>query len=342
MMTESEGKKTGFKRSPMKRLFVEDILAGEWQETEKAALTRYGSIKRCRIVGTVVNQRDVIKEDTEGSFITERPGSNRRLVYQIDDGTGNIWATQWGVAIEDPHDIKTGMMVDCVGTIRFYRKYPGITVEYIRKINDPNIELYHMAEVIKKRLFEPTFQVIKQAPTDLDYGSSFPSEVSQEMESIVGKSSQKKKKSSQKSKTKAREKEGDLLQPLEKVKVSKAMKKIDNEEIQSNEKEDSFSSDDSELDFQEMLKELEKDSNSISESNENIESSSRVPIIESSPDVLERIIQIIAQNDTGDGVSIQKIAQELQLSLDQLKPLLEQLTQDIKIFKTQPGYYSVY
>ena len=49
-----------------------------------------------------------------------------------------------------------------------YQEAPQLTAEIVRKISNPNYETYHMMEVIKKRKFDPTFEVEKVETNTFD------------------------------------------------------------------------------------------------------------------------------------------------------------------------------
>ncbi len=151
-----------YTRFPFVRVFIKDLNEGNWNFEENMLESRYGKLKRVRICGTIINKREVIEESQDDSFLVEDSGPNSRISYHIDDGTDRLWATIWNVDVERYEHLKTGTLVDIVGIVRIYNNRIQVTLDYIRAIDDPNIETYHRIEVLKKRKLEPSHEVSKQ------------------------------------------------------------------------------------------------------------------------------------------------------------------------------------
>ncbi len=153
---------TRFKRYPSVRVLVEDLKAGAWNDEEKNLATRYGKLKRIRLVGLIIRRKDVADPQAgEDSFLEDTVQGNGRVSFLVDDGTGQIWATMWGVDPNSYPDLVTGCLVDMVGKVRIYQNNPQLTLELIHELADPNYEAYHLLEVLKKRKLEPSFTVEK-------------------------------------------------------------------------------------------------------------------------------------------------------------------------------------
>ena len=263
-----------YKRQPAIRTFISDLIDGQWLEQEKLLSTRYGKLKRVRLTGTVVTKKEVFQENEE-SILEETQHSNSRITYHIDDGTGRIWGTIWGTNPEDYQDIQVSSLVEVIGTLRTYQTRVNLTIEIIRTIdNNPNLEMYHIAEVLRKRKLDPTFEIVQTSPQVFE---DFDFETDQEFTEKLEPSPESPK------------------QPLK---------------SHSNGDSSTFKKDPSQV-FQDL-------------------------------DRNDQIIQFITKQDDGDGVSIQKIMKQFPIEKEELKEKLDQLCQDVKIYKCQPKHYSAY
>ena len=162
---DSPPETNNYKRLPAIRTFIADLLDGQWLEQEKWLSTRYGNLKRVRFSGTVITKKEV--GDTDELEATQN--SNSRISFQIDDGTGRIWGTIWGTNPADYQNIQVSSLVEVVGKPRTYKTKVNLTIEIIRTIDEnPNLELYHIAEVLRKRKLEPTFEIVRTSPEVFD------------------------------------------------------------------------------------------------------------------------------------------------------------------------------
>ena len=271
-----------FKRLPVMRVLIQDVTEGQWIEEEKMVSTRYGRIKRVRICGTVIDRKEPVQDTAEESFLDDSFNQNTRLSFQVDDGTGRIWGTLWGIDIEDYAHLQPGAIVDIVGIARQYRNRISLTCEYVRHLQDPNWETMHILRVLERRKFVPKFEIetIENATFD-DF--SFESE--NDMSSIG---------------------------------------------TMANGESSSFDSDP--LDNEDEIVETLSEDTNLHEEVDAFENMN----------VLDQIVEFIQTQDHGDGVSIQKISESLSVSLPNLKLHLDQLSQDIRIYKTSAGHYSAY
>ena len=275
-MSSFDSNPNQFKRNPVVRVLVEDLVPSRWNEEEKIIESRYGTIKRVRLCGTVVNRRETQQEPSSDSFLENENAANSRVSFLIDDGTGHLWATVWAATVEDFQHIKTGDVVDVIGIGRKYKNQPQINVEIIHKLTDPNFETYHLIDVLRKRKLEPSFEVKEPTIQNFD--------------------------------------DFDLDLPQE-----------DFTKSSSSGQEDVF------------IQEFEADKSPAQEA-----APPSTPTKKASLDTPDQIVEYITEKDMGDGVPIAEISQAVGVDKADLKGILEQLCQDVKIYKVQPGYYSSY
>jgi len=266
---DSPPETNNFKRQPAIRTFISDLIEGQWMEQEKQLSTRYGNLRRVRFSGTVITKKEV-NDPNEESVLEETQHSNSRISFQIDDGTGRIWGTLWGINPEDYQNIQVSSLVEVVGKPRTYQTRINLTIEIIRTIENPNMEIYHIAEVLRKRKMEPTFEIVKTSPQVFDnFDEDF--ETDKEFTENLEPSPKPTQQSSHVEETKK--------------------------------------------DHPQVFQDLDRD---------------------------EQIVQFITKQDDGDGVSIQSIMEQFSIENTELKEILEQLCQDVKIYKCQPKHYSAY
>ncbi len=271
-----------FKRLPVMRVLIQDLTKGQWIEEEKMVSTRYGRIKRVRICGTVLDRKEPVQDNAEDSFLDDSFNQNTRLSFQVDDGTGRIWGTLWGIAIEDYAHLQPGAIVDIVGITRQYRNRISLTCEYARLLQDPNWETVHVLRVLERRKFKPKFEIETIENTTFD-DFSFESENDMSTAGTLPNG------------------------------------------------ESSFS-DSVHLENKDVVVETLSEDTNLGQKMDAFENM----------DVLDQIVNFIQTNDNGDGVSIQKISESLSVSLPTLKSHLDQLSQDIRIYKTSAGHYTAY
>lgn len=281
-MNNFDSNATRFRRLPVKRTLIEDLTEGTWLEEEKTMSTRYGKLKRVRLCGTVLRRREPQEESSEESFLDDSFNQNTRLSFQIDDGTGRIWATIWGIDVGDYEFVRPGALVDVMGITRIYRNKPSLTAEFARAVKDPNLEIYHVLRVLQRRKHEPRQPIEQSTSSNFESFDSY-----DDIDSGSGR-------------------DGTRKSP---------------QTIASN---STFSESDAD-DFEDESVEIMRTESSF----KNL-------------DAMDQIIDYIKQNDEGDGVSIQNIAESFSLEINQLKGFLDQLSQDVKIYKTSPGHYASY
>ena len=266
---------TKFKRHPAKRSFIGDLIEGQWNDEEKILSTRYGNLKRVRLCGTLINKKEVVEQNSEDSFLAESFESNSRLSFQIDDGTGQLWGTLWGIEPNEYDHLIKGDLIDFVGIVRFYKSNVAVTAEFVRKVKDPNKVIYHSLEVLRKRKLDQNFEISKSTQNDFTDFDFNPKE-----EKVIPT---------------IQEYEPQTISPTK-------IKSNDNQSIVNSSKSDAFDG----------------------------------------LDQNDQIVDYILNHDSGDGVSIKQIADQFSITPVDLQVILEQLSQDVRIYKSQPGHYSSY
>lgn len=268
-----------YKRFPAKRVFIGDIHEGQWLSDENILASRYGKLKTVRICGTVTQKKENTKEIVEESFISDNSNDNKRIFFQIDDGTGRLNCTLWGVQFEDYSNITYGSLVDLVGNTRSYKDKINLNIKFIRKIKNPNDETYHNLEVLRRRKLEPTYEIKKITPRNFD--------------------------------------------------------DFDFESQDDDEKEDLAET---------ILKEIENNENDERRNNSEKSERKTQPNVDlfKGLDQMDEIVIYIQENDKGDGVSIEIVAKTFSIKMDEIKKIIDQLCQDVKIYKVHPGFYSSY
>ena len=136
--------------SPAIRCWVKHIVEGRYNAKEKSLFTIFGALKRIRLVATITNKEEFVsKRMNDINSPTEEISTNLR--FELDDGTGIISAVKWDVDIEKYKDLNTGDLVDLLGRVGYFNEKAQISsINFIKKIIDPNYILLREAEVIKK------------------------------------------------------------------------------------------------------------------------------------------------------------------------------------------------
>lgn len=276
--------KTQFRRFPATRIFIEDLTNGVWDDEEKVWLTRYGKMKRVRLCAVVLRRKEVLDENSEeNSFLSENFQSNSRLSFLVDDGTGKLWATLWGVNPELYSRLEEGDLLDLVGKLGRYQNDPQITLEIARKVTNPNYESYHILEILKKRKFDPFIEVEKIEQSSTEY---FEFDDKETFEAKLA--------------------ENESYNP-DKI---------------------------NESDYHDESKDRGKKQASNQVKND-ITAFKEI-------DIKDQIVSFIQDIDQGDGVALTKIAEKFKIEKGKLKEILDDLCQDIQLYKSQPGHYSSY
>ena len=143
------------KRLPAIRCWIKNLLEGQFMDEKNMLNTIFGSVKRVRILGTVVKKKlkviNQISDNTTPQVNNEI--SNTRIEFELDDGTGLIRANIWRANSKSYKELNKGDLVDIVGLINYKYDNLSISTEIIKKIENPNKLLLRNAEIIKKIKF---------------------------------------------------------------------------------------------------------------------------------------------------------------------------------------------
>lgn len=135
-----------FKRLPAIRCWIKHILEGQYANDEKFLYTIFGRLKRVRFNATIINKHQIKINNIEEDDLS----SNLRIEFDLDDGTGLINAILWRGDREIYNNFKKGEIVDIIGLIRYTNNISSISIEIIKKIENPDFILLRNAEIIKK------------------------------------------------------------------------------------------------------------------------------------------------------------------------------------------------
>jgi len=144
-----------FKRSPAIRCWIKNILDGKRVTNENAIFTIFGKIRRVRIVATIINKREFLRND-KNDFEEEK---SSRIDFYLDDGTGLIRAVLWDLVLIEYDEFVKGDIVDIIGLVRSSGDYISINLEIMKKVNEPNFILLRNAEIIKEIKFGDTYEI---------------------------------------------------------------------------------------------------------------------------------------------------------------------------------------
>jgi RPA family protein len=145
-----------FVRSPGQLCLIEDLLEGRYNREDHTLQTRYGVARRVRVMGTVL-EKNIYDADANPS--DDGNASQTRVTFQLDDGTGRIWATCWGIDPADYEEITPGILVDAFARLRDYRDSIILVPEIIRAVDDPNFETLRWLAIVKKRRTTPRQEI---------------------------------------------------------------------------------------------------------------------------------------------------------------------------------------
>jgi hypothetical protein len=128
---------------PAIRCMIKHILESKFSESEFMLYTIFGKTKNVYLVGTVINKREEIyQKDGE---------DKQRIVFEIDDGTGIINAIIWNGKFGKYKNIKRGDIIELHGSIpRRWNIFNSLSIDFLRRVENPNLELLRCAEIIKK------------------------------------------------------------------------------------------------------------------------------------------------------------------------------------------------
>ncbi len=156
------------RRLPAIHCWIKHLLEGQFMAEKNMVNTIFGSIKRVRIIGTIVEKKLKGINNTTPQYNNEI--LNTRIELELDDSTGLIRANIWSGNPKPYKELKKGDLVDVVGLINYKYDNLSISTEIIKKIENPNKLLLRNAEIIKKIKFGKIdfFQETEQEKSNID------------------------------------------------------------------------------------------------------------------------------------------------------------------------------
>jgi hypothetical protein len=160
------------KRAPAVHCWIKHLSEGNYSNEDRFLYTIFGKVKRARIVATIIDKREIITTQINNgdTILEQEDGSDLRMEFDLDDGTGFIRATIWQADPSKYSTLNKGDIVDVVGLIRKWKEFVTIsTVDIIKKVDNPNFILLRNAEIIK-RIRSGDIQKIPEI-TEEEFGS---------------------------------------------------------------------------------------------------------------------------------------------------------------------------
>jgi hypothetical protein len=136
-------KKYEIARAPPAR--IKDAVGGIFDATSKELKTIYGMLKRVQIVALILD-----RQYTPASQGSGEKSTKSRLRIMLDDGTGIMAATWFGVGDDEASGYEKGDMVIVLARAGEYKNEITFTIDGIRKLTDLSTELHHRAVILKK------------------------------------------------------------------------------------------------------------------------------------------------------------------------------------------------
>ena len=149
------------KRMPAIKIRIKDVVEGKFFSGSKEELkpsyiiTKFGEmISRVNILGTVIDK-----------FVND---AESYMFFLIDDGTSSIRVKLFKDLVEKFKDIDIGDLVLVIGKVKQYLDEVYINGEIVRRVTDPNYEIYRKLELIKSiRKAKETIKEIKKLKEEL-------------------------------------------------------------------------------------------------------------------------------------------------------------------------------
>jgi RPA family protein len=131
------------KRLPASRVYISDILSGYYIKSDGDLEPNYlitkdaRKVYRVKVVATVVREPFLSEDETYGKF-------------QLDDGTGTIWALAFRDDTRFVKLVKKGDLIQVIGKVAEWRDDKQILVEGVSRV-DPNMMILHRFETLKEK-----------------------------------------------------------------------------------------------------------------------------------------------------------------------------------------------
>ncbi|MBN2150203.1 MAG: OB-fold nucleic acid binding domain-containing protein [Candidatus Lokiarchaeota archaeon] len=129
-------------RAPPAR--IRDAVGGVFDATMKELATIYGKVKRVQVVAMVIDHQYTPASQGGDS------GTKSRLRLTLDDGTGIMAATWFGIGEDEASSYETGDMVVAIVRAGEYKNEISFSVDGIRKLTDLSVELHHRAMILRQ------------------------------------------------------------------------------------------------------------------------------------------------------------------------------------------------
>ena len=143
--------RTSYKRFPAVKCWIKHILESEFDEIDNSFHTIFGKVKRIRIIGTIIEKKEVLAEIDEYNIgLEDDAKENVQLIFKLDDSTSLIRAVIESVNPEKYRNYNVGHTVDVVGRPRKKEGILSLWIEIIRKVEKPNYILLRDAEIIRR------------------------------------------------------------------------------------------------------------------------------------------------------------------------------------------------
>ena len=145
-----------FQFFPAISCWIKHLQEGKFNNQEKLLYTIFGSIKRVKIVATIIEMGEFVSK-TSSDDIVEDTNVNYRFI--LDDGTGLINAVKWknNDRASSNRDLDSafkalskGDLISLIGRINSWNNRVQISIENAFKLSDPNYILLHDAQIVKK------------------------------------------------------------------------------------------------------------------------------------------------------------------------------------------------
>jgi RPA family protein len=131
------------KRLPASRVYISDILNGYYIKSDGDLEPNYlitkdaRKVYRVKLVATVVREPFLSDDETYGKF-------------QLDDGTGTIWALAFRDDTRFVKLVKKGDLIQVIGKVAEWRDDKQILIEGVSKV-EPNTMVLHRFETLKEK-----------------------------------------------------------------------------------------------------------------------------------------------------------------------------------------------
>lgn len=148
-----ESNSSKIKRSPAIRCRIKDLELGTYNEQDKFISTIFGNIKRARLYGILLFKKvNENKDETDinETMIKSVEENANRISFLIDDGSGSIWINLTEKNIDYYENLNPGDLIHTVGYVKKRNEKVIFYADFITRVKDPNLELIHLLEMVKK------------------------------------------------------------------------------------------------------------------------------------------------------------------------------------------------